>query len=154
MYGSIDMWEKMPEIEREGYIRSDVDNSAFTNELIAKLVSADESNVSKVFYNGKDYFQLTVKAKKEMYGANFTIEMTHVLRFENGWLYWFQFSGTTDNKHFGDFQKLLNSVEYPYYKKPLLSTDDQKILFFELFSLVLYLLKEKQRKGKKLNIFP
>lgn len=130
MYGSVDMWGMMTEEEKEGYVRSDMRNSAFTNELVAEMVGADESDVSKVFYNGKDYFQVTVKTDKEMYGANFKVEMTHVLRFENGWSYWFQFSGTTSNEYFTDFQELLNTVEYPYYKKPLLTTDNKKVLFF------------------------
>lgn len=134
MYGSTDLWGMLTPEEQKGISRSEVNNSVFLISDIATLYGIDEDLITKETYNGKDYFQATVKQTTDMYGATFTVELTYVIRIENGWAYWFQFGGTTDNEYFEDFQELLNTVEYPYYKKEI-STTRLKIVF--TFSAIL-----------------
>lgn len=113
MYGSTDVWGMMTEDERDGTTRSDINNSAFTLEDMSEFFTVDKNQISLVKYNGVEYYQATVKNSTELYGLDFTAEMTHAVRFDNGWIYWFQFSGTTDSTYFGDFEKLMNSVQFP-----------------------------------------
>ena len=113
IYGSTDIWEIMTEEERKGTTRSDMHNSALSTENIAELLGADESDISRVLYNGVEYYQVITKSSTEIYGLDFSLEMTQLFRIENGWGYIFQFSGTPDNVYFDDFESLLNSVEYP-----------------------------------------
>lgn len=112
IYGSTDLLGMLTPEEQKGISRFELNNSAFTISDIATLYGIDEDLITKETYNGKDYFQATVKQTTDMYGATFTVEMTCVIRIENGWGYWFQISGTTSNKYFSDFEKLLNSVQY------------------------------------------
>lgn len=156
MYGSTDLWEMLTPEEQKGSSRSDLDNSAFEISDIATLYGIDENLITKQMYNGKEHFQATVKQNTELYGATFTSEITMVIRIENGWGYGFQFSGTTSNQYFSDFQSLLNTVEYPYYKKPLLTTDNKKALTFIfiilgiLFSITFFV-ERKIKKSEKLK---
>ena len=39
--------------------------------------------------------------------------MIHVIHVDNGWIYWFSFSGSSSDKYFSDFRSLLNTVTYP-----------------------------------------
>ena len=112
MYGSVDVWEALTDDEKVGATRSDISNDAFTIDDIAELYGIDKSKVSMVEYNGIEYFQFTFKQTTELYGIEFSPEMTILLRFENGWMYSFQFGGTTDSIYFDDLEALLNSVEY------------------------------------------
>ena len=113
MYGSTDVWGMMTNEEKAGSKRSDINNSAFTVEDMTEFIGVDKSEILKVKYNGYDYYQATAKNSTEVYGFDFTAEVTHVVRFDNGWMYWFQFGGTTSNEYFSDFEQLLNSVQYP-----------------------------------------
>ncbi len=137
IYGSTDLWGMLTPEEKKGSTRSDLDNSAFEIADISTLYGIDETLITKQIYNGKEYFQATVKQSIDMYGGTFTPELTYAIRIENGWGYWFQFGGTTDNEYFEDFQQLLNSVEYPYYQKEI-STTRLKIAI--VFALILILL--------------
>ena len=111
MYGSTDLWGEMTASEKAGFSRSDFDTSQFTEEDMKEyFVGAD--NVKKVTYNGIDYFMAVQKSKQEMYGTEFIVELTRVVRFYNGWLYEFQFGGTKESEYFADFEALLSSVRY------------------------------------------
>lgn len=113
MYGSVDLWSQMSAFDKVGYSRSDFDNSQFTISDMEEYFAVGTGKVSKVTYNGVEYFITTQSATQEMYGTEFTIDMTRVVRFRNGWLHEFQFGGTRDNPYFSDFEALLNTVEYP-----------------------------------------
>jgi len=50
--------------------------------------------------------------------------MTYMLYVHDGWVYVFQFSGTSDSVAFGDFVRLLNSVEYPSTSDIIIDSDN------------------------------
>lgn len=137
MYGSTDLWRMLTPEEQKGCSRSDLDSSAFEVSDIAALCGVDENKITKKTYNGKDYFQATVQQSTDMYDTTFTLEMTCAIRIENGWGYYFQFSGTTDNEYFADFQELLNTVEYPYYEREISTTRLKIALTFAITIIVL-----------------
>lgn len=136
LYVSTDLWGMLTPEEQKGSTRSDLDNSAFEIVDISTLYGIDETLITKQIYNGKEYFQATVKQTIDMYGGTFTPELTYAIRIENGWGYWFQFSGTTDNEYFEDFQELLNSVEYPYYQKEISTTRLKIAITFSIILIV------------------
>lgn len=113
LYGSTDIWSKMPASERVGYKRSDLNNSTFTNADIAEMVGTSAAKVKKVTYNGVQCFQAESTTTSEIYGFEITATMTHIIRLDNGWMYWFQFSGDSNNEYFSDFKFLLNTVTFP-----------------------------------------
>ncbi len=113
LYGSTDIWSKMPASERVGYKRSDLNNSTFTNADIAEMVGTSAAKVKKVTYNGVQCFQAESTTTSEIYGFEITATMTHIIYYDNGWMYWFQFSGDSSNEYFSDFKSLLNTVTFP-----------------------------------------
>ena len=113
LYGSTDIWAKMSSSDKVGYKRSDLNNSMFTNADIAEMAGTSTAKVKKVTYNGVQCFQAESTTTSEVYGLNITVTMTHVIYYDNGWMYWFQFSGDSSNEYFSDFKSLLNTVTFP-----------------------------------------
>ena len=113
LYGSTDIWSKMSSSDKVGYKRSDLNNSMFTNADIAEMAGTSTSKVKKVTYNGVQCFQAESTTTSEVYGYDITVTMTHVIYYDNGWMYWFQFSGDSNNEYFSDFKSLLNTVTFP-----------------------------------------
>lgn len=116
MYGSTDLWSLLPASERVGYTRADVDNSIFTKADVAEMIGTLGTVTTKT-YNGKEYYFAEVTTTSDTYGVNLSVTMTHVLRIENGWAYWFQFGGKSSSPYFKDFEQLIKSVDYPDYVK-------------------------------------
>ena len=113
LYGSVDVWSEMSPSDKAGYKRSDLNNSMFTKADIAEMIGTSTSKVKKATYNGAQCFQAESTATSELYGVKITITMTHVIYYDNGWMYWFQFSGDSSNECFSDFKALLNTVTFP-----------------------------------------
>ncbi len=156
MYGSTDLWGMFTPEEKKGSTRSDLDSSAFEISDIATLYGIDENLITKKEYNGVDYFQATVKQTIDMYGGTFSPELTYVVRIENGWMYGFQFGGTTDNEYFSDFEKMLNSIQYSNSKEtsaeitPSVITMILPFVIVLVIALLIFLLVFKiDRKNKK-----
>ena len=113
IYGSTDMWSMMSASDKVGYTRSDLNNSAFTKTDIAEMFSATADEISVVTYNGIQYYKCELTGSQEAYGLDFSITMTELVYIDNGWMYTFQFGGTSTHKLYSDFESLLNSVQYP-----------------------------------------
>lgn len=113
MYGSTDMWAQIPYTEKVGYTRSELDNSIYTKADIAELYGTTADKISMVTYNGAEYFVGTFKYSSKTSVADVSITMTQALRIDNGWMYIFQFGGSSTDKLYSDFEKLLKSVKYP-----------------------------------------
>lgn len=113
LYGSTDLWDKMPSWEKNELDRTDINNSYFTYTDMAEMGETDIANVQKVTYNGVQCFQMKSTKTSEAYGLNITVTLTRVIYFDNGWMYWFQFSGDSQNEFFSDFESLLNTVTFP-----------------------------------------
>lgn len=113
IYGSVDMWEQMSASERAGYTRSDLNNSAFTNADIAAMYNTTADKINTVTYNGIQYFKYEDKHTSDAYGIDISVTMTQLVYIDNGWIYMFQFSGSSTHKLYSDFERLLKSVQYP-----------------------------------------
>ena len=113
LYGSMDMWTAMPVSEKKGLSRSDINNSIFTLDEFAETMNVVKSKVSTVSYGDKEYYRYVNKTTSSMYGINFEVTMTYLMRIENGYAYTFQFSGDSKNVYYKDFETLLGSVKYP-----------------------------------------
>jgi hypothetical protein len=85
----------------------------FTTADIAEMAGTSSSKVKKVTYNGVQCFQAESTTTSEVYGLNVTVTMTHIIYYDNGWMYWFQFSGDSNNEYFSDFKSMLNTVTFP-----------------------------------------
>ncbi len=113
IYGSTDMWASMSASDKIGYIRSDLNNSAFTESDIAEICGTTADKISVVTYNGIRYFKGEFTASQEAYGIDILLTMTQLVYIENGWMYVFQFSGTSTHKLYSEFESLIKSVQYP-----------------------------------------
>ncbi len=112
MYGGTDLWAQIPESDKIGYKRSDIDNTMFTASHVTEMLGTS-APIESVMYNGKDYYLAEVTSQAEAYGLSLPVTTTHIIRIEDGWLYWFQFGGSKESEYFGDVEKLINSVSYP-----------------------------------------
>ncbi len=111
IYSSTDIWNQMPGSDRGGFTRSDLNNSVFTISDIAEMYNTTADKISTVTYNGVQYFKGETNHTSDTYGL--TIKMTQLVYIDNGWMYMFQFGGTSTHKLYSDFESLLNSVQYP-----------------------------------------
>jgi hypothetical protein len=113
IYGSTDMWSQMSASDRVGYTRSDLNNSAFTKSDIAAVYNTTADKISTVTYNGVQYFKGEANYSSDAYGVDISVAMTQLVYINNGWMYVFQFGGTSTHKLYSDFESLLKSVQYP-----------------------------------------
>ena len=84
----------------------------FTASHVTEMLGTS-APIESVMYNGKDYYLSEVTSQAEAYGLSLPVTTTHIIRIEDGWLYWFQFGGSKESEYFGDVEKLINSVSYP-----------------------------------------
>lgn len=115
-YGSADFWETIPESERAGLSRTDIDSLAFLevdSVELARSWGVEGAEVSQKEYNGKTYLMMDGILSGQAYEQTVSIPMIIALRMENGYLCHFQFAGTADSPYFQDFTQLLGSVQYP-----------------------------------------
>lgn len=69
----------------------------------------------------------------QMEEADLSTTVTQVMCIRNGWLYTFQFFGTSESAYFHDFVQLLNSVHYAIpTMNPLVPPDDTTKADFEM----------------------
>ena len=113
MYGSTDAWAKTPESEKIGRTRADLNNSAFTKLDISEMCNTTADKISTVTYNGVEYFKSEASYTSDAYGVDITAKMILLVYIDNGWLYMFQFGGESTHKLYSDFERLLDSVQYP-----------------------------------------
>ena len=113
IFGSIDVWSEMSTSDKYGYTRSDLNNSAFTKSDIAVMYNTTADKISTVTYNGVEYFKGEVSSTTNIYGVDVTLTMTQLVYTDNGWMYMFQFGGTSDHNLYSDFENMLRSVQYP-----------------------------------------
>ncbi len=113
VYTSVDIWSQMPAYEKAGKTRADVDNSYLTKLELAEMYDVPFSDISMVTYNGIEFFKYNHSTSTAASGLEINVTITQLLRFENGWMYLFQFSGTQDDPLYTDFESLLKSVDIP-----------------------------------------
>lgn len=113
IYGSTDMWGEMSAADKAGYTRSDINNSMFTKSDIAAMYNTTADEISTVTYNGVQYFKGETNYTSGAYGVDIAVKMTQLVYIDNGWMYIFQFGGTSTHKLYSDFESLLKSVQYP-----------------------------------------
>lgn len=113
IFGSTDIWAKMSASDKVGYTRSDLNNSAFTKADIAAMYNTTADKISTITYNGKQYFKGETSYSTTSNGVNVSVTMTQLVYIDNGWMYMFQFGGTSTHKLYSDFEALLKSVKYP-----------------------------------------
>lgn len=120
IYGNEELQNELTPIEKKFLSRSDVTNmAAMSKKDVAEIVGVKESDVTVVSHGGKDYFSAPTAIRTTIGEAEISLPMTCRLCLENGYLYMFQFGGSTDSPYFADFEALINSVEYP-----VISSDD------------------------------
>lgn len=116
MYGSIDMWSSIPESDRAGMNRSDVNNTLFSLEDISVMMGSYSSgtttisynDITTVTYNGSEYFCL----KANTSSSGITIPMTQLMKIDNGYIYLFQYYGDRTGENYNGFESLLKSIVY------------------------------------------
>lgn len=116
MYGFMDLWNSGWSAEdKQGHERSEIDNSFLSDLEIAVYLGVEPKDVSKVNYGGYDYFKINTNTSKLLYESfGVTIDMTQLVRIENGYMYCFYFSGNSwNNSNYADFEALLETVKYP-----------------------------------------
>lgn len=113
MYNFADVWEQLSALEKLYCSRSDFNNSIYTLADVGEMLGVPESEVSMVEYNGIQYFCGVMSRTVSQDGLNIPVTMTTLVHFRNGMYYMMQFSGDETHPLYGDFEKLLSSVQIP-----------------------------------------
>lgn len=113
IFGSTDIWALMSASDKVGYTRAGLNNSAFTKSDIAEMYGTTADKISVVTYNGVQYYKGEKDYSVDTYGIDLSVSMTQLVYIDNGWMYIFQFGGTSSHKLYSNFESLLNSVQYP-----------------------------------------
>ena len=113
IYGSTDIWGQLSASDRAGKSRADFNNSSLTKSDIAEVYGTTADKISVVTYNGVQYYKGETTKSSDAIGLDISVTMTQLVCIDNGWMYTFQFSGTSESKYYADFESLLNSVRYP-----------------------------------------
>lgn len=116
LYGSVDLWEELPESERVGYVRAELDNSvvsAIDISDLAKEWGIEDEKVSTIDFKSKTHFVVEGTCNSQVYGLNVSAPVTVLMRIENGYLFQFWFMAWSDSPYYDDFIRLVRSVKYP-----------------------------------------
>ena len=111
-YTRYDAWGKMTAEEQAGLNRSDADIDKFTKEQIATIYGISPDDIEMVTYGGTEYYKTTLSKTDTTYGTNITVTITQVFTMDDGYLYLFMFTGTSDSALYADFETVLSSVKY------------------------------------------
>lgn len=116
IYESEDLKSELTATEKFFLTRAAIGNDIFPKAYIAEMCGCKEKDVSIVTYGGIEYYSAETVASGTAYGGTLSIPMVYLIRCENGYLYTFQFNGTSDSKYFKDFKSLVTSAEYPEFE--------------------------------------
>lgn len=112
LYGSQDLWSQLPPIQQWLNPRSSIDNTLATEEFISEMYGTLPNQITTVSYGGVEYFKIETMTTEDILGIDLPIKMTHFLFIDQGYMYNFYFSGTSDSAYYKDLEALLESVEY------------------------------------------
>ncbi len=80
-----------------------------THDQLLTMMEAQNSYLdATVVYNGQQYYRTEMVTE----AMGLSVKTTRVYHINNGYVYYFQFSGTTSDKYYKDFESLLDSVKY------------------------------------------
>lgn len=117
-----DIWPSIPEADKQGLNRSDINNDFFTKSQVLELYNTNEAEDTNVEYekiNNIEYFKITYQTKNEDVNQ---IVAGHML-FDNGFMYVFYLIGETpDYNAYKQYDELLSSIKYEH-----LSTDSSPV---------------------------
>lgn len=116
-YTREDLWAKLPEAEKKALSREDADNSMMSTADVAEVLGCKEKDISVLTLAGREYFRAEVKVTVELMGYDVLMPVASLVRCEDGIMYVYQFSGTSDMDCYGDFISLVESVQYPADKE-------------------------------------
>ena len=110
LFGATDLWEKLPSSAKTELSKKEINDSMFSKSDIADMFGLSSSSITERTINGIHYYVCVVHQTSEDF-EGLTLELSHYIHIENGWVYWFEFSGENNSQGHSDFEKLLNSVE-------------------------------------------
>lgn len=116
-FSSTDLWMELTEADKKQLSRSDADNSVFTKADIAEICGCEISDISTTIFSGREYYCAEYTASRTAYGLTVSISVTEYIRFENGYMYTFQFLDMQDSQYYKDFEDLMSSIVYPQLDK-------------------------------------
>ena len=116
MYGSMDAWSKMSDIEKSLYTRSDINTSLFTKADMAEFLGVSEDDVDLITYSGDEYYRTEITQSASSYGVDIYGTLTYLIHIENGYMFFFQYGRDASSEHsdegYDDFESLMWSVRY------------------------------------------
>lgn len=116
MFGFTDMWNAMPEGEKAGYKRRDINNDVFTTADMKTMYETDERTVTNVSYetiNSIAYFRIENEMHAEAAGIKINIPSTSYVLFYDGIMYEFLFGDAISSAAaYESFMETMASVQY------------------------------------------
>ncbi len=128
LFGYTDGWSSMPESDKQGLKRSDLNNDSLTKSELLELYGTDNVNETTVEYvtiNNIEYFRVTRQFKYEVSETEVNRTMVSHLILNNGILFEFSFVRAIDSTAYKQYDELLSSIKYENlstYSSPVNST--------------------------------
>ena len=110
LFGATDLWNQLPSYDKAGMTRAELNDSQLSASDIAEMLNLEPGKVSEKRFNNIHFYITEVTSSSDVYGLNITATITHAIHFQNGWLYWFQFSATNESSYYKDFEAMLKST--------------------------------------------
>ena len=112
-FAAEDVWFKMIAEGLELADRSEIDNSLLTETDVAEMLPTIKGTVTRTRIRGVEYFRMEGVNQGDVYGVALSAPVVCLVRFENGYMYQFMFSGEVGSDRYEEFQSLIYSVDYP-----------------------------------------
>ena len=124
-YGSTDYWNTLDAASKRKTPRTNFDNSHFSAEDVAELVGCTAKDVKRITMAGTEYYRASFQKIVPSGRFSVTLDMTYWVRYQNGWIYAYQYVGSEANELFDQFKHMISNAAYsaPTEEK---SNDTQK----------------------------
>lgn len=114
-----DFWESIPESEKKGLTRLDLNNDTFSDSDIETMFSSTGYDLKpkKEMIGGKEYFVTGFDTTYKVLGIDVPVTIQMAIRVENGYMYMFR-SNLYDKEKKSEFNTILSGITYRPFMKP------------------------------------
>ena len=108
-YKRADMWTSIPDLEKEGITRRDINNSLFSKADIAEWFGVTADSVKTKKYGENEYYICDSRITTS--NGKMWIRDTFATTMQDGYIVSFVFSGSEEHELYKDFEKVLESLK-------------------------------------------
>lgn len=125
-YGSTDYWSSLSADSRRKTPRASFDNSRFSAADVAELVGCTSQDVKRITLDGTEYYRAAFEKKVPSGKFSVTLDMTYWVRYQNGWIFVYQYVGSAANPLYRQFKDMIATASYstPAEETPIVTQEN------------------------------